>query len=95
MTKGFALPWKLDKLSLDKPARLKNFLNGRWVETRENKIVINPLDGELVIFMPNTQEDEIAPFIESLRQCPEYGLHNPLYHVERYRMYGDICRNAA
>src|SRR3989344_6999504 len=95
MKKGFALPRKLNGLSPEKPARLKNFLDGKWVSPRRSKEVINPLTGQVIIMMPDTQEDELAPFIESLARCPKYGLHNPLYNPERYRMYGDISARAA
>ena len=27
-----------------------------------------------------------------MKNCPRHGLHNPLKNVERYKMYGDICR---
>lgn len=88
-------PWHPDTILSKKPARLKNFLNGEWVETEKVKEVINPLDGETIILMPDTREEELEPFIDSLAACPKYGLHNPKRNVERYRMYGDICRNAA
>ncbi len=45
--------------------------------------------------MPDTQENELKPFLEELAECPKYGLHNPYYNPERYRTYGDMCRNAA
>ena len=88
-------PWHPDKISPENPARLQNFLDGKWVGAKQYKGVINPLTGQTVISMPDTQEDELEPFIASLANCPKHGLHNPLHNIERYRMYGDVCRNAA
>ena len=88
-------PWHPDKISSDNPAKLRNFLNGGWVDAKKAQDIINPLNGEKIILMPDTREDELEPFIRSLLACPKYGLHNPLYNTERYRMYGDICRDAA
>lgn len=89
-------PWHPDTISAERPAYLKNFLNREWVEAQKVKEVINPIkNGETIILMPDTQEDELGTFIESLARCPKHGLHNPLKNVERYGMYGDICRNAA
>ncbi|OWK26932.1 MAG: hypothetical protein US76_02385 [Parcubacteria group bacterium GW2011_GWA2_38_13b] len=88
-------PWHPDTISAENPAKLKNFADGRWIETEKYKFMANPMNGDGIILMPDTQEKELEPFIASLRRCPKYGLHNPLLNTERYRMYGDICRNAA
>ena len=39
-------------------------------------------------------DDELKPFIESMKQCPKSGQHNPFKNVDRYLMYGDISRRA-
>lgn len=88
-------PWHPNTISANNPAELKNFVNEKWIRTKEYKQIINPLTGSAIINMPDTQENELEPFIESLRKCPIYGLHNPLLNTERYGMYGDICHNAA
>lgn len=88
-------PWDPDMISAENPAMLKNFVDGRWTKTDMFKTVINPLNGDDIILMPDTKEYELYPFIESLARCPKYGLHNPMLNPERYRMYGDICREAA
>ena len=88
-------PWHPDKISSNNMALLKNFLDGEWVKAKSVKKIVSPLTGESIILMPDTKEDELKPFIDSLAKCPKYGLHNPLRNVERYRMYGDVCRNAA
>ena len=58
--------------------------------------VVDPLNkAENIIRMPDTQADELQPFLDSLRQCPKSGLHNPLKRPERYLMYGEISARAA
>ncbi len=88
-------PWDPDTISGDSPAILHNFVNGGWKGSKTFKDVINPLNGNLFIEMPDTKENELKPFLEELAECPKHGLHNPYFNPERYRMYGDICRNAA
>ena len=36
--------------------------------------------------------DEIEPFVESMKSCPKYGLHNPYLNKERYLMLGEVNR---
>ena len=79
----------------EKKIVLRNFLNGEWVGAKKSAAVINPLNGKDFIWRPDTSEDELKPFIESMARCPSYGLHNPLYNVERYVMYGKVCAKAA
>ncbi len=90
-------PWDPETISGKNQASLKNFLNGKWAQEESGDAVLipDPLSGEPFILMPNTQEDGLAPFIESLKRCPKSGLHNPLKNVERYVMYGKICAKAA
>lgn len=88
-------PWHPDRIFSTNPAVLKNFVNKGWETTKKFKDIINPLNGVPFIMMPDTQEDELEPFLEGLMQCPKYGLHNSYYRPQRYRMYGDICRDAA
>jgi len=33
---------------------------------------------------------ELDPFINSQKNVPSYGLHNPIRNVHRYNMWGDI-----
>lgn len=88
-------PWDPETMSGSNPAKLQNFVDGEWTDAAYTKKVINPVNGDPFIIMPDTQEYELKPFIESLARCPKNGLHNPKFHPERYRMYGDICRDAA
>jgi 1-pyrroline-5-carboxylate dehydrogenase len=88
-------PWQPDEFSGAKPARLMNFIDGKWVETKMYREVVDPMSGEPFIQMPDTSEKELAPFMQSLARCPKYGLHNPIMNVERYLMYGRISERAA
>jgi 1-pyrroline-5-carboxylate dehydrogenase len=88
-------PWQPDEISGDKPARLLNFIDGKWVRAKKHRDVVDPLSGEPFIEMPDTSEEELAPFVQSLAKCPKYGLHNPIRNVERYVMYGQISQRLA
>ncbi len=88
-------PWHPDELSGAKPARLMNFIDGKWVATKKYKKVPDPVTGEPFIHMPDTSEQELEPFIQSLAKCPKYGLHNPILNPERYIMYGQISEKVA
>src|SRR4030066_1835277 len=88
-------PWQPDELSGAKPARLMNFVDGKWLEPKRYKEVLDPVSGGPFIQMPDTSERELAPFIRSLGNCPKYGLHNPIMNVERYLMYGQISEKLA
>jgi 1-pyrroline-5-carboxylate dehydrogenase len=88
-------PWQPDEISGDKPARLMNFIDGKWVKARKYREIVDPVSGEPFIQTPDTDEKELAPFTESLALCPKYGLHNPIWNVGRYLMYGGISQKAA
>eukprot|EP00831_Metopus_contortus_P002779 TRINITY_DN1102_c0_g1_i5.p1 TRINITY_DN1102_c0_g1~~TRINITY_DN1102_c0_g1_i5.p1 ORF type:complete len:570 (+),score=81.22 TRINITY_DN1102_c0_g1_i5:2-1711(+) len=92
--KGFSIvdPFTLSEKA---PAKLTNLVDGKWKETKSYKWVIDPMNGEKFIEMPNTNDEELKDFAESLRKIPKTGLHNPLKNVGRYVMYGEICRKAA
>ncbi|MGD2064848.1 MAG: aldehyde dehydrogenase family protein [Dehalococcoidia bacterium] len=88
-------PWQPDEISGAKPAHLLNFVEGRWIEAKEYREVVDPISGEPFIEMPDTNEKELATFIKSLAECPKHGLHNPIMNVERYLMYGEISERLA
>jgi 1-pyrroline-5-carboxylate dehydrogenase len=75
-------------MSGDSPARVQNFLAGRWVDSRETIDVVDPLNGEAFIKCADVKQDELQPFVDSLRAVPKSGLHNPFKNPERYREYG-------
>ncbi|MDH3433445.1 MAG: aldehyde dehydrogenase family protein, partial [Gammaproteobacteria bacterium] len=75
------------------PARLQNLVGGEWLSDSKTLHVVDPLNGERFIEMPDTQD--IAPFVAGLQSCPKTGLHNPLKNVERYVALGAVCAKAA
>lgn len=88
-------PWKPEEIRKTKPAQLNNLINGKWITSKNQRQIPDPLNGEPIILAPETQYNELAPFISSLLDCPRYGLHNPLLNTERYSLYGQICAKAA
>ena len=64
-------------------------------EARSQHAVVDPMNGEAFVLVPDTQADEIGPFVQRLRECPRSGLHNPLKNVERYNMLGDVMAKGA
>jgi hypothetical protein len=56
---------------------------GRWCNTAKSKTVVDPLNGEAFMTVPDTQVNEIDHFIQSLQACSKSGLHNPLKNPER------------
>jgi 1-pyrroline-5-carboxylate dehydrogenase len=72
-----------------------NLVNGEWVASRQYKAIIDPMTGKDMISVPDTQMDEIEPFVDSLASVPRTGLHNPYKNKERYLMLGDVCRKTA
>lgn len=60
-------------------------VNGEWTLTAKSKTIPDPLNGEPFIKLPDTQLDEIEPYVQSLLSVPKSGLHNPLKNPERCR----------
>jgi len=92
------IPWATvdpDTLSGSNPAQLYNLVNGEWTLTKKSIDVVDPLNGEAFIKMPDTQVDELQPFRDSLSGCPKTGLHNPFKSPERYLTYGAVSHRAA
>jgi len=88
-------PWQPDEISGSRPARLMNFIGGKWMGAKKYREVIDPMSGEPFVQMPDTSEKELAPFVQSLAKCPKYGLHNPIMNVDRYLLYGQISEKLA
>ena len=82
-------------MSAATPAIGKNLCGGEWTEARSQHAVVDPMNGEAFVLVPDTQADEIGPFVQRLRECPRSGLHNPLKNVERYNMLGDVMAKGA
>jgi 1-pyrroline-5-carboxylate dehydrogenase len=93
-SKTFSL--KLKDFSVNQPKnpkiKLENFINGEWRSTNKYEEYLDPLNGKVYLESPLTEKNEMEDIITSMKNCPRHGLHNPLKNVERYKMYGDICR---
>jgi len=77
------------------PAQLNNLVAGEWRTSRSNAVIPDPLTGKPMFLMPDTQVDELAPFVESLERVPKSGQHNVWKRPERYLMYGEVSARAA
>jgi len=80
-------PWNLSTKDVG-----QNLCQGEWVGTENYVDHIDPMTGKPMLKIPNTSMDEIQPFVDSLHECPKYGLHNPFNNKERYLMIGEVCR---
>lgn len=76
------------------PHTVSNLVSGQWTTSKNTLTIPNPMDRDApaVCLVPDTQVEELKPFIESLRGVPKSGVHNPLKNVERYLMFGEISR---
>ena len=72
------------------PITLSNYIGGIWIGAQSYAEIVDPLNGDVFIRMPNTSKSELDPFIAKMKGIPKSGLHNPLKHVERYNLYGEI-----
>jgi 1-pyrroline-5-carboxylate dehydrogenase len=78
--------------SKDKNWKLSNLINGEWRSTAKYEEYLDPLKGNKFIHAPLTEKTEMSDIITSMNSCPKSGLHNPLRNVERYLLYGQVCR---
>lgn len=81
-------------LSAAVPHTQQNLVKGQWVGSERYMDVVDPMNGEVFLKVPDTQPHELNDFIESARECPKSGLHNPLKNPERYVQYGELCHQA-
>lgn len=84
-------------LSSKKPYEVKNLLNGKWVfpSTVPSTTVIDPMNGDPFLRLPDTTSEEAKEFSLSLNKCSKSGLHNPIKDVHRYLDYGEITFKAS
>jgi 1-pyrroline-5-carboxylate dehydrogenase len=76
------------------PYAVSNFVDGKWTKSKTSMNIPHPTDRDShpIFTVPDTQADEIAPFLESLRKVSKSGKHNPLKNNDRYVKYGEISR---
>jgi len=82
----------IDPANLSASDKGFNLVGGEWVSSSHYRTLVDPLKGGDMIKVPDTQMDEIAPFVESLQSCPKTGLHNPFKNKERYLMLSEVNR---
>ena len=70
-------------------------VQGEWVLPKTTLPIVDPWNGEVFMHVADTKENELQPFIDSLSTCTKSGLHNPLKHPERYKLYGAVSSKAA
>jgi len=85
-------PWEV---SGTKPHQGKNLLNGNWQSSKFEQEVVDPMNGEVFMSMPDTKDEELGAFVQSLNSCSKSGLHNPFKNPERYLKYGDASARIA
>ena len=85
----------VDPINLTKSSKAQNLCGGIWSGTQGWEDLIDPMTGQVMGKIPNTNDEEIKPFIDSLKAIPKSGLHNPLKNPDRYLLYGNVCRKAA
>ena len=85
-----------ETMSGDKPAVTQNLVAGEW-ETNPAELIAmpDPLNGEPFIMQPCVREEGLDVYIQSLKSCPKYGLHNALFRPERYVLMGKVSQRAA
>ena len=85
-------PWVMSAAT---PAVGKNLVGGVWSSAAMQDTVIDPLNGEGFVKVPDTSMAEIGPYVERMAGCPRSGLHNPLKNPERYTMLGEVMVKGA
>ncbi len=83
-----------DRASKDEPHCVNNLVGGEWKSTTVLETIVDPMNGDSMIYVPDTSIEESEEFRSSLNDCPKSGLHNPFRGVDRYTMYGAICAEA-
>jgi 1-pyrroline-5-carboxylate dehydrogenase len=82
----------IDPNNLSEKDKGYNLVKGEWTSTANYVDLVDPLTGKTMMKQPDTQMDEISPFVESLQECPKWGAHNPFKNKERYLMLSEVNR---
>jgi len=82
-------------MSASTPHTVFNLVDGKWSRTEKYTEIVDPLNGEKFLNVPDTKEKELELFVRSAKLCPKSGLHNPFKNVQRYLLYGDVSARAA
>ncbi|CAE8618896.1 unnamed protein product [Polarella glacialis] len=81
-------PWKASSAA---PAVCQNLQGGAWTGSEKQRHIIDPLNGENFLSIPDTNSEEAKVFAKNMKNVPKSGLHNLLKSPERYRLYGDVA----
>jgi len=84
-----------EKMSGAAPAVAMNLCGGEWSSSKMTQDIVDPLNGEVFMKVPNTGMDEIEPFVKRMASVPRSGLHNAMKKPERYVMLGEVCSASA
>ena len=82
-------------MSAASPAVGRNLVGGKWCDAASQHSVVDPLNGEAFVKVPDTTVGEIGPFVERMASCPRSGVHNPIKNVGRYLMLGEVMVKGA
>lgn len=82
-------------MSTASPAVGRNLVGGKWCDAAAQHSVVDPLNGEAFVKVPDTTVGEIGPFVERMASCPRSGVHNPIKNVGRYLMLGEVMVKGA
>jgi len=85
-------PWAMSGAS---PQQGANLVAGEWAQAAKQMAVLDPLNGEEMLLVPDTSEAELAPFVASMRAVPKSGLHNSLKDPGQYFALGEVNGLAA
>ena len=77
------------------PAKGYNLINGEWTTTKNVHGIVDPLNGEIMLQVPDTTYEECHGIVDAMKNAPRTGLHNPIKNPERYNMLGEVCAKAA
>jgi hypothetical protein len=67
-------------MSADTPGTCLNLVNGEWQPAQASRMVVDPMNGEAFLSVPDTTTEELAPFVASdLVQPRLTQLHAKLY----------------
>eukprot|EP00434_Breviolum_minutum_P024381 symbB.v1.2.021531.t1/scaffold1865.1/size98072/8 len=84
-----------ETMSASTPAEGLNLCGGNWTTSKYSQEIVDPMNGDVFLKVPNTGMEEIEPFVQRMASVPRSGLHNPFKNPERYVMLGEVCGAAA
>lgn len=91
---AFATLDPVARMTGKQPGVVQNLLAGEWQKADAARDdIVDPLNGESFLEVPDTRD--FSGYVDSLRECPRTGRHNPLKNPQRYVMLGDVCARAA